>query len=611
MSADPIVYCLEHLTDYRQFERLCTDVMNQSGYPDIEPLGGSNDRGRDAIHVSRHEPDDVTLFAYSVRADWEAKLLNEDCKRIREEGHELKKLVFACTSTITASQKDAVKQKVRNAFGWSLDLYDLERLRTRFVGDLRHLVAQHSSIFCPPFFPTRGGLSIAESRDTLVIDHLRQDHALASWLARRLQLLGFRTWCYGLAPLAGETSDDSIRLLIEQRAIRFLPVLSAAAVADVDFVARCGIAGAIDGLLVPCAAGPFERQQLPSKIQQLGVIDFAPGWSTGLTTLVESLSVNGIRPALSEHQGKAIAMRSYVPQPVTKESPEQIYSNTFSTKVPAAIQVCELARDLTDEEKGAAKRIWAFVQADSRTLLAFESPPDTIPLEPSARLAAYDWRHYDSRHGKRSTDLVKELVCRTLDVACRQAGLEWCEDRKKFYFPHGTKPQRPLSFTHVDGRNTWVAGTGEKSYGSGERATKFRYQLCPTFRVGYDEGGEWWTTMRIYVRVTDTAGRPYQLKEITRRRKKVTKSWWNQEWFARTLAVMQGLSAGNADIVVGTGSRSVVVSTTPLQWECPTAIDYLAVDRIGDFQEELAQLRYFDEADEDEADAERDETADE
>ena len=70
VSADPIIYCLEHLTDYHQFERLCTDVMSQSGYPEIEPLGGSSDAGRDALHVSRTRNSAVTVFAYSVRADW-------------------------------------------------------------------------------------------------------------------------------------------------------------------------------------------------------------------------------------------------------------------------------------------------------------------------------------------------------------------------------------------------------------------------------------------------------------------------------------------------------------------------------------------------------------
>jgi hypothetical protein len=64
------------------------------GYAEIEPLGGTNDRGRDALHVSRNSPGDATIFAYSVRTDWRNKLLKEDCRRIEEEGHDLNRLIF-------------------------------------------------------------------------------------------------------------------------------------------------------------------------------------------------------------------------------------------------------------------------------------------------------------------------------------------------------------------------------------------------------------------------------------------------------------------------------------------------------------------------------------
>jgi|GEM_PF-4456659 hypothetical protein len=51
MAADPLIYCLEHVTEYDQFERLCHDMMALDGYKNIEPLGGSKGKGRDAIHV--------------------------------------------------------------------------------------------------------------------------------------------------------------------------------------------------------------------------------------------------------------------------------------------------------------------------------------------------------------------------------------------------------------------------------------------------------------------------------------------------------------------------------------------------------------------------------
>ena len=127
---------------------------------------------------------------------------------MREEKHDPEHLVYCCTASVSASQKDDIKEAISSEFGWSLEIFDLERIRVRLAGDLRHLLAQHPSIFCPPWFPTKGGVSIAESRDTLVIDHVLDDHALAAWLARRLELAGYRTWCYGTAPLAGERVND-------------------------------------------------------------------------------------------------------------------------------------------------------------------------------------------------------------------------------------------------------------------------------------------------------------------------------------------------------------------------------------------------------------------
>jgi hypothetical protein len=270
--------------------------------------------------------------------------------------------------------------------------------------------------------------------------------------------------------------------------------------------------------------------------------------------VTEALQAHGIKPCLTTDQGKAIALRSYVPQPVTKNTPERVYANTFLATVPDAIVVCPLTQEMSITDKTVLRREWAFVEADARTLLAFDNPPSSVPLTDGLRLPRYDWRHYEHRYNKRSANVVKELIWRSLEVTCVAAGLQWCEDRRKFYFPVDNKQDRFLSFTHVDGRKTRVAATGKKKYGTGEHSAPFLYQLCPTFSVGRDESGAWWVTMRIYVRITDTAGVPHKKKAISRRRKKVTKCWWNKEWFARTLAVMQALASGGEQIVVGSGS---------------------------------------------------------
>jgi hypothetical protein len=600
MSADPIIYCLQQLTDYRQFERLCSDVMAGSGYTNIDPLGGTADRGRDALHVCRDNPNDVTIFAYTVRSDWHTKLLEEDCKRIKQEGHDLHRLVFVCTSSVTVPQKDKAKKEVRELFGWELELYDLERLRVRLASDLRYLVAQHPSIFCHPWFPVRGGLSISESHDTVVIDHVSSDHALATWLARRLQLMGYNTWCYGTAPLAGESADESVRLLIEKRAAQYLPILSSSATDNVDLMGRCGLACGIDGLTIPCWSTTADSSLLATKLRDLTPVRFDEHWSEGLRGLLDTLQLKGVTAALDKSRGRAIALRSYVPEPVTQAKSERVFANVFRVTVPSSVIVCELKHEMDDSALSELRRIWAFGVVTPTILLAFEEPPASVPLVPKLRLPEYSWADFTTIENKPSLDVVKELIGRNLDVACSRAGLVWCEDRKVFYFPHNNGPQRNVSYRHVDGRNAWVGVTGERSYGQGDRTSSFRYQLGPKFRIGQDEEGAWWVTMRIYVRITTLEGILMEKKAIGKRRKIVTKNWWNKEWFARTLGIMQAISDGAPEIEVGSGSSRFAVSTAPLEWDCPISIDIEAVERIGDFQEEMAAIRYADEDDENE-----------
>lgn len=165
MSADPIIYCLEQISDYRGFERLCSALLAGADYPEIDPLGGTGDGGRDAI-IRNDSKGRRICFAYSVRSDWRTKLGN-DCKRVHEKGHKPDVFVFVCIKGLSASEKDFAHKFVAGNYGWTLDLFDLERLRTQLVGPQRHLVHQHPSIFTPALFLQKGDQSIVGSRDML------------------------------------------------------------------------------------------------------------------------------------------------------------------------------------------------------------------------------------------------------------------------------------------------------------------------------------------------------------------------------------------------------------------------------------------------------------
>ena len=599
MPADPIIYCLEQNTDHAAFETLCVDLMASAGFPGIEPIGGTGDRGRDAVWSGRDGKDSV-VFAFSSRADWERKLY-EDCVRVQECGHQVAKLVFVSSRHAHAQARDKAKQRVRERFGWPVDLYDARRIWVMLKGEHRSVLANHPSIFGPPWFDTRGGLMIDGARDTLIVDHLECDHAFSTWLSRRLELVGYKVWCHGIAPLVGENAHDTVRQLIKTRALRYLPVLSAGSARHRDLLDRCAQATSTNGLTtLPCFATAVERDLLGEQLLRTEAAHFDHSYSAGLDKLLQTLDATGVRPTsapVATHHVRSL----YSQWPaVVKDKPEAIYANVFRTTVPEAIAAFQLSKDVTDDEIERARKTWAFSRAHKSVILAFEMPPKDIclPLLDHTPARRYAWKSLGEEYGRKSIGVIKELVRRTLEVACGRAGFEWCGERKGYHV--SPAETGACGFRHVDGESRIVRLTGYRSYGTIEDKKRLSYQLAPRFRVNVDDGLQVWATLRIYIRLVGEDGVLISRASIARRRKKVTKQWWNKQWFVRTLAMMQRISQGGDTIDVGQGKERVSVATTPLRLECPLSIDVAAMDALDDFQIEFAAIRGGDEEEGDE-----------
>lgn len=593
MSADPIMYCLERVSDYRDFERLCSALLAGAGYPGIEPLGGTGDKGRDAI-IRADEAGRRTVFAYTVRSDWRVKL-DKDCSRVRETGHNPDAFVFVCTEALSATDKDFAHRVVADKFGWKLDLYDIERLRVQLVGPQRHLIAQHASIFTPPFFPQRGGQSVAECRDTILIDHVDADHALATWLSRRLSLQGHRTWCRGTAPLAGETPDDSVRKLMESRAVQYLPVLSEASLGNELLLERCAVAAAKDDFVLLCSSTMGQEARLPPRLRKVSPANFADSWDQGLKQVLARMDSLGVTPQLDTERGRQIALGDYLPTRVTVAKPEPVYANVFPLRLPQTMLTYDLRRSLTAAETLELRGRWAFIELSAYRLVSFTPPPSrAIPTKTVDRTPEFLWADIPRKDGKKTFDLAKELARRSLEVVCVEKGLKICDDRRVIYFPEREAGEWKQPIRHVDGRLTTVSLTGERTKGWGDHASRFLYQLAPRFQPQRDFDGTWNVVVNIYVRTTTLEGKPYELKEIGRRRKVVTKSWWNKEWLARLLGVVQALETSLGRIEIGDLGHIVVMDTAPLTWQCPVGLDVLALSGISDLGEEIAGYRARD-----------------
>jgi hypothetical protein len=178
--------------------------MSAEGYKNLEPLGGRGDKGRDAIRICRTDPDDITIFAYSVREDWRRKL-QQDADRIKKVGHKLNRLVFSCVAHYNATERDEAIEFIWKNYGWTLELYGIERIRSLLSTVHERIITKHPHIFTPPFFPRAGGQPLSFSPDLIIIDFSESDETLASWLARKLKLHGYLVWCRSIDPVGGES----------------------------------------------------------------------------------------------------------------------------------------------------------------------------------------------------------------------------------------------------------------------------------------------------------------------------------------------------------------------------------------------------------------------
>ncbi|MGH9884450.1 MAG: hypothetical protein ACREBE_02910 [bacterium] len=603
MGADPIIYCLEQLTDYDEFERLCHDLMALDGYRGIEPIGGMKDKGRDALHGANGDGT-ATIFAYSVREDWRKKL-DEDATKIHSHKHRLQRLAFLSTSRFTPSERDDAVASVRSRFGWELELYGLERLGVMLRTNHKAALANHPQIFRAPFFTFAGGLPLSPSHDHVVIDHVDADSHVAHWLARRLTLLGYRVWCRGLAPLAGTSADGTIRSLIRTRAFRYVCLWSQASVDDPDLSSRRQLAQVVGvergaDLIIPAQVAFFDKTRLDAEAQRLEVARFDDSYARGLKQIEDALSAASC-PRASSGTRDSILHSLDLPNVVLPE-PELLASNVFRVRrFPEVIRRYESVLPLDDRDPYLQE--WPFRRVSSTEALSLRRPTADL-----AKRFGLEQRGGSTLSAEREisgikvTDLLKELIRKSLIGECLKRGLLYRQDHRLLYFPTGILENEHLKYQRLDGSRTYFAVTGERSQGRGERATTFRHHIAPSFSVkGHPRQG-YEIVLRIRVHITDLGGNELPGKALNARRKKVCKNWWNGQWLARTLGVMQFLATDGLIVVGEAEDERLEVESLPLRFEVPLRLNEDALGDQPELADEEGPIPFVDDEDFDDED---------
>jgi len=600
MPPSPTKYCLHELTDYSDFESLCHDLMALEGYPKIEPLGGFNDKGRDAVHFNNSGKS--TIFAYSVREDWRAKLA-EDAAKIKNHSHACDEMVFLCTSDISAKERDEAVNKISADYGWRLELYGLERLRVLLDSKHSHVKSNHTAIFPPAFLTGIENYLGASEKQHLLILSAQEDHIFSEWLARKLTAEGYAVWTEAIKSLGDDVYPDDINKAIKTRTFRVIPIYSKPFFTSPDAIGLRALAldvgkeAKID-LVLPVSIDPLETSK--GSGETIVPIQFGRNWAKGFSELTEALSnLDCPRPRFD---GRLVCSSYYDETDVLSENTETLYSNAFDVEsIPSIVHRFEVSPGFLEKEY---ENRWAFRKVGERLVLSFFAPPSDISEQESIRQSGGDswpdiseitWTEKEENKKIYIRSLLPELLRKSVLVHCSEKGLKYCPTNELMYFPDGLAPRNRLAAHLSDGTKLApLAIVGERKYYRPEnKSTYYRYYLAPTFFVDSrlfiqprtktpNDLRSTVLYIRLRLRFTDTDNNVLPPRTALSRRKHLCVNWWNDDWFRRTLGVAQFLAEPDGRIRIGTEpGNQIVIKAIPNTFEISAGINEEALKKLG------------------------------
>lgn len=444
------------------------------------------------------------------------------------------------------------------------------------------------------------------SREHLFISYAIEDSALADWLTLRLTAAGYRVWCDRYKLLGGEPWPKDIDRAIKERTFRLLHLLSHSSKEkpnpskERELALTIGRVRGISDFLIPLNVDGVRPIDLPWTLSDINYIPFQD-WASGLRRLLAKLeSIEAPRPL--RDSGPTVAAEAYLPPDVLSESEEPVLTNCIAVEqIPKTLFRFESNRPLDSADIWTIRDLWAFRKIDDRLVVAFGSPPKNLPAHLRFRPAGgFLWASNRLAHGIDARNLLSELIRKAADVYLLNHGLCWSDRRDLLYAPIDLLPGDRIPFVGYNGRRTHVMAGGEQRAG----AEYFQYRLGVSLYVRQNLLDEFMMILRPRLHITDCDGKEIDYRLALRRRKRVTKSWFNHQWVNRVLALYSLFGDGSHPPILATGGagESLTLASALLASRVSPSVLESRLDELGHTDAEPPP----DSFDEDELDAKED-----
>ena len=335
----------------------------------------------------------------------------------------------------------------------------------------------------------------------------------------------------------------------------------------------------IRDFLVTLNVDGLKATEIPWTLSEINYITFSRSWADGLLSVLKKLEAVNAPRVLSD--GAALAIQSYDSEGIIRDVPEEIISNCVAIKrLPEVVHRFSTSLDVSFDDVASFRKEWACRRVSPNQLLAFEHPPASIAKQFGIKPAGGAcWRCMPAVDGINSRNLIVSLVHASIDHLFAIRGLEYSVRQRAWHVPPRLLDKDWLRFQKPDGSLGRKLAVGERTYVGGSTREVYHYHVSPSLSVLRGTTAPFVLVLRNRVYLTDVDGKALDGRRIPSRRKHLCKNWWNDDWLARALGVLNLLAAGEKQIAIGreTDSR-VVISSIPYRFTVDVSIDEARAD---------------------------------
>jgi hypothetical protein len=580
-----------HQTDINKVaENILIPIFSEVyGYQHLENLNYVEGENYPSVDLG----DDLARVSIQVTSTPTSEKIKETLKKFVE--HELYRkydrvVIYILTDKLKSYSANIFNDITQGKISFDVDkdildyrdlLHEISNFQADKTQRILHILETHFGDDNALGIPKSG----IQSRNTIAVRYAEGDKDFALWLSLQLISQGYPVWCDLLNSEPGAYTQAIVEDLIENKAVKYLFVLSGLSNGDSEFLKELRFAYEIMqskklvGFVVPVQVIDVPNDERTILLQGTAPIDFSHGWSIGLNDLLTYLEKSGATKDEQFTPSKAndLWRQQFNAEKGLRSEAEEILSNWFPIRLPEILYFHELQRKgigLLAIQK--EKLPFAAIQYNIH-LITFAKAEDflermgeNISIKSTIEIKLQDFLdgNYDRKIVKE--DLAWNFVTELLNDAWgrffSQTKLKkyiLANKRLSYYFPVGfsDKGDNKVFFQSVDGKRTWRSLAGKHKSDFWHFGIQGRAMLYPepafivkSHGLSSSDGINIWESK----------------ERLHTARRRWFKNWWNSEWRDRLMAAMIYLSGEKEFFEISLGTDVFVsVSSSPLVFLSP------------------------------------------